>query len=107
MGIAIGLFALLTVSVIIVLILSVKLRRKKVQNQHKTTEDNHQSKDYMNLSAPKPSSYTALSVNPTAKQGKNNSDEYDEVVSPTSTAGQYETMPAHQPDNQDHIYSKI
>ena len=107
MGIAIGLFVLLTVSVIILLILSLKLKRKKVQSQHKTTEENNQTKNYMELSAPKPSAYTALSVNPAAKQGKGNSDEYDEVVSPTSTAGQYETMPPQQTDDQDHIYSKI
>ena len=107
MGIAIGLFVLLTVAVVIVLITCLKLRRKEVQSRHKTTEDNHQAKDYMELSPSKPSAYTALSVNSAAKQGKGNSDEYDEVVSPTSTAGQYETMPAQQPDNQDHIYSKI
>ena len=107
MGIAIGLFVLLTVAVVIVLITCLKLRRKEVQSRHKTTEDNHQAKDYMELSPSKPSAYTALSVNSAAKQGKGNSDEYDEVVSPTSTAGQYETMPAHQPDEQDHIYNKI
>ena len=107
MGIGIGLIVLLTVSVILVLMLFLKFKRKGVQSRHKTTEDNHQAKDYMELSPSKPSAYTALSVNSAAKQGKGNSDEYDEVVSPTSTAGQYETMPAQQPDNQDHIYSKI
>ena len=107
MGIAIGLFVLLTVAVVIVLITCLKLRRKEVQSRHKTTEDNHQAKDYMELSPSKPSAYTALSVNSAAKQGKGNSDEYDEVVSPTSTPGQYETMPPQQTDDQDHIYSKI
>ena len=48
-----------------------------------------------------------MGVSDLSKQGKDNFDEYDEVVSPPSNAGQYETMPPHQPDDQDHIYSKI
>ena len=107
MGLAIGLFVLLTVAVVIVLITCLKLRRKGVQSQQKTTEDSHQSKEYMELSPPKPSAYTALSVNPAARQRNGNSDEYDEVISPASNAGQYEAMLANQPDDQGHIYSKI
>ena len=75
-------------------------------NRHESTAKNH-SKDNLELALSKQSPFTTFSVDNSSKQGKGNSDEYDEVVSPTSTAGQYETMPAHQPDEQDHIYNKI
>ena len=107
MGIGIGSLLLLAFSVVIVFILVVKLRRKEVQSQHKTLEDNHQCKNDMELSAPKSSAYTAPSANPAAKQGKRNFYEHDEVVSPNSNAGQYETMSEHQTVDQNHIYSEI
>ena len=108
MGIGIGSSSLLVVCAILLLFGIWKLKQREPQNQDQPTQNNH-SKEYMELSVSTPSPYTALSVNPTAKQGKGNSDEYDEVVSPTSTstAGQYETMPPQQADDQDHIYNKI
>ena len=59
------------------------------------------------LSSSKQTPFNAWGLGISSKQGKDNFDEYDEVVSPASKTNQYETMPAHQPDNQDHIYSKI
>ena len=87
------------VSVIIVLVLFLKLTQK-VQGQHRTI-DNIQSLGDTELSSLKPSAQSA------SKQGKGNFDEYNEVVSPTSTAGPYETIPARQPGEPERIYSKI
>ena len=74
--------------------------------QHEATKNNLANQN-LELSSSKQSPLTALSVSNSSKQGKDNIDEYDEVVSPASKTNQYETMPAHQPDDQDHIYSKI
>ena len=106
MGIGIGSLILFAVCAILLLISIWRSKQRELQKQDQPTQNN-QSKDYMELSVSTPSAYTALNVNKSSKQGKNNFDEYDEVVSPTSTTGQYETMPAHQPDDQEHVYSKI
>ena len=106
MGIGIGSSILFVVCAILLLIGIWRWKKREPQNQDQPTQNN-QSKDYMELSVSTPSAYTALNVNKPSKQGKENFDEYDEVVSPTSTAGQYETLPAHQPNDQEHIYSKI
>ena len=68
---------------------------------------NNPSNQNVELSSSKQTPFNASGLGISSKQGKDNFDEYDEVVSPASKTNQYETMPAHQPDNQDHIYSKI
>ena len=74
--------------------------------RNEATENNLANQN-LELSPLKHSPLTALGVSNSSKQGKDNIDKYDEVVSPASKTNQYETMPAHQPDNQEHIYSKI
>ena len=74
--------------------------------RNEATENNLANQN-LELSPLKHSPLTALGVSNSSKQGKDNIDKYDEVVSPTSTAGQYETLPAHQPNDQEHVYSKI
>ena len=68
---------------------------------------NNLANQNLELSPSKHSPLTALGVSSSSRQEKDNIDEYDEVVSPASKTNQYETMPAHQPDDQEHIYSKI
>ena len=74
--------------------------------QHEATKNNLANQN-LELSPSKQSPLTALGVSNSSKQGKENIDEYDEVVSPASKTNQYEAMPAHQTDDQEHIYSKI
>ena len=106
MVIGIGCLVLLAILVIIVLILCIKLK-KKGQSQPKTISSN-QSRCNMELSPPKPSSRSALGVNRHSKQEKADRELHHNIGAiPLDNSGQYETMPAHRQDDQDHIYSKI
>ena len=106
MGVGITSLVLLVISLITVLILFFKLRRKEAQSQQHNIHKKQFNK-HMELSPPKSSPHTATGDNNPPRQENDNSGEYDVVVSTTSKAGLYETVHAQEKDDQDHIYSKI
>ena len=102
MGIGIGFAILFAVSAILLLVSFLKLKRMGQE-----AAKNNPSNQNVELSSSKQTPFNAWGLGISSKQGKDNFDEYDEVVSPASKTNKYETMPAHQLDDQDHIYSKI
>ena len=102
MGIGIGFAILFAVSALLLLVSFLKSKRMRQE-----AAENILSHQNVELSSSKQTSFNAPNVGNSSKQGKDNFDEYDEVVSPASKTNKYETMPAHQLDDQDHIYSKI
>ena len=100
MGIGIGLSVTLVVAGIIAVVCIVLMKKRASYRKSKSTGRNL-PEDNIELSQ------ALLSLNKPAKPENSRSDEYAEIAGPPGTACRYETMPPEEPDEQEHIYSKI
>ena len=106
MGIAIGFSSAVAIGGIVIAI--VVLVRKKAATCRKNKPTNEsQPQTNVEVSLSETSNSAMLNLSNSAKQGNAYAGEYEDVVSLSKDARQYESLSTDQSDEQNHIYSEL